>query len=682
MDCITLGNDIAKTSLVLNGFVREVREARADVDGISRELHSLQSVLNLLKEDTELFPTLLAAQTPTVLDHCCKVVEELDDCFSSLNRGDLSRQEKRKLWAARGRKASSRFRPALEAHRAIIGLALDLVEAYVPYPQVYMHHTLTAIWDRTTIRDATSTYDIEGDETDEIGYGYSTIEDISRIIGELGSLRMRLAKEFERRGFESALHEYMMSLKNYAEAIISGTEEEYTADQGAYMGENELFGAYVGDSPDSAIGLYNEPVVKTLKDAIARNAEYGIHPIDDIIEEESTGSPSRPPTPPPKDVKRLELARRSMILPAETPTGSPTDSHFGAVTEFITGSQESSQESSQGSASPPTPKSSRFSKILGSVRKNSSERPATAAANYLPGGGGGGGGGAVPGSRPSADVRPSTPVLQGSLVRRGSRRLSVTFKKLPMWNVEIDQLLMGTDESTDGAVFGVPLQKSIQVAKGTAKTHHSGGGRASRREYPLCIQKSCLYIKQEGGVEAPGIFAEPGDPRRVQQLKEAFSRAPAYGDDVDWDRFGVHDAADLVLLFLAQLPKPLVSESAARRWVSLSRQALVAGSRGTRWEQCIDFWEEALGAIRGPARSLFKLLLNLWADVAAAAEHNDMTAERLAACVLKPLMHVSSEKHETDFILALAFLIRKRTEYVDMLRMDQKESKRISRAAW
>ena len=59
-----------------------------------------------------------------------------------------------------------------------------------------------------------------------------------------------------------------------------------------------------------------------------------------------------------------------------------------------------------------------------------------------------------------------------------------------------------------------------------------------------------------------------------------------------------------------------------------------------------------------------------------------MTAERLAACVLKPLMHVTSEKRETDFILALAFLIRKRSEYVDMLREGQNEVKRVSKAAW
>ena len=130
-DCIALGNEIAKVSLALNGFVRDVREARLDVDAISRELHSLQGVLDLLKEDASLFPLPLAAQTPAVLDNCSKVVGALDMCFATLNSSELPRQEKRRLWAASGRKDAALFKPVIEAHRALIGIALDLVEAYV-----------------------------------------------------------------------------------------------------------------------------------------------------------------------------------------------------------------------------------------------------------------------------------------------------------------------------------------------------------------------------------------------------------------------------------------------------------------------------------------------------------------------------------------------------------------------
>ncbi|RYP63063.1 hypothetical protein DL769_007089 [Monosporascus sp. CRB-8-3] len=648
-DCIVLGNEIAKASLVLNGFVRDVREARADVDEISRELHSLQSVLDLLKEDTDVLPPQLTAGTRSILERCSAVVEELDDCFSTLNSNDTPRQERRRLWIAQGRKDSSRFKPTLEAHRSIIGLALDLVEA---------------IRGEAPDADASTAVATRGRALDA-----SVIGDVSRILIEMGSLRVKLAKEFKTKRSEYTLRDYVDSLIDYAEAVIDGTEGDFIG-QGALVGEPQLFGAYVGDSPDSAIGLYDEPVLKTLRDALARNAQSEVHRISDILEEPADiDIPSRAPTPPPKDLKRLELHRRSMILPFEKAMGSPTDSQYGAVTEIRNPSQES--------ISPSFQKNPRFSRFLGSLRKNSKgrieARPQTGTTELTK----------APSSTGSADlrpttsgdIRPSTPILQASLVRRGSRRLSVSFKKLPLWN-DLDELI-GLEKDT---VFGVSLQKSIQVAKGVAKTYHSGGGRASRREYPLCLQKCCLYIKNEG-ITAPDIFAEPGDSFRVQKLKEIFSKPPSYGEEVNWDHYGVYDAADLILLYLSQLPKPLVPESTAKRWVVLSRQATVTGSHGTRSEQCIDFWEEALGTIRGPARTVFKLLINLWADVAAAAEQNDMTAERLAGVLLKPLMHISSEKYETDFVLALAFLIRKRTEYVDMLKEDQKEARWVQKEA-
>lgn len=156
---------------------------------------------------------------------------------------------------------------------------------------------------------------------------------------------------------------------------------------------------------------------------------------------------------------------------------------------------------------------------------------------------------------------------------------------------------------------------------------------------------------------------------RVAALKEAFSTAPHYGEgNIDWAAHDVYDAAELIVLFLQQLRKPLVTETVAKRWIVMSKQATLPGSMGLRLDSCIDFWDEALLGIRGAARSLFKLLLNLWGDVADAAELNDMTAERLAARLLNPLMHLPAGKYTTDFMLGLAFLIRKRSEYAIMLR--------------
>ncbi|KAI5920628.1 Rho GTPase activation protein [Camillea tinctor] len=646
-DCITLGSKIAKVLFILNGFVREIREARADVDGVSRELHSLQGVLDLLKEDAALFPPELGEQTPAVVEHCSNVVDELDASLATLNNSDLPKQEKRIQWLEAGRKNSARVRTTLEAHKAILGVALDLVGA-------------------TTIRDVTS--EVEPSKRNTIEkhqHNADVVEDVSRILVEMQQLHMRLPGEFRNRP-DSTLHDYMNALQNYAETIMREQEDEYEAerereeleqyiDQGAFMGEKELFGAYVGDLPDSAIDISVEPVFKTLKDALAKNSDEVLY-MDEVMETILEAGPSRAPTPPPKDSKRLELARSKMASPSfEAQPNSPTQS-YGVVTRI------SSDSRTVGRAASTKPRKG-LGKFFGPIKDVIVEnRPHTRSTS----------------STISSDVRPSTPVIQASLVRKGSRRLSVSFKKMPMWNAE---LLEEPEGSNDNSVFGVSLQKSMQVAKGTAKTHHSGNGGSSRREFPLCMQKCCFFIKNEG-VEAPGVFAEPGDPLLVAKLKDIFSKAPTYGEDIDWEPFGVYEAADLILLFLSQLPKPLVSETIAKRWISLSRQATLSGSHGTRLDQCIDFWEEALGGLRGPSRSLFKLLLNLWGEVAEAADKNEMTAERLAAVVIKPLMHVSSAKYDTDYMLSLAFLIRRRSEYSELLKKDQKEVKRISRAAW
>jgi GTPase-activating protein SAC7 len=115
----------------LPSFVRHVREARSDVDAVSRELHSLQTVLTLLKEDAALFPPELAQHTPAILGNCSSVIDRLEKSVLVLHGQELSKQEKRTQWLNAGRTDAASFRSTLEAHRAAIGLALDLVGAYV-----------------------------------------------------------------------------------------------------------------------------------------------------------------------------------------------------------------------------------------------------------------------------------------------------------------------------------------------------------------------------------------------------------------------------------------------------------------------------------------------------------------------------------------------------------------------
>lgn len=279
----------------------------------------------------------------------------------------------------------------------------------------------------------------------------------------------------------------------------------------------------------------------------------------------------------------------------------------------------------------------------------------------------------------SKALRPSTAVSStGASIRSNSSRLSSVFRRVSVWSPRITTEVAQEEPEPDD-IFGVSLKKSMQMAAATVKTHHDGSKGSSRRDFPRCILSCVTFIKENGGVHAPHIFggemAGGESMVRVASLKESFSTAPYYGEgNIDWAAYDVYDAAELIVLFLQQLAKPLVSETVAKRWIVLSKQATLPGSMGMRLDHCIDFWDEALLGIRGAARSLFKLLLNLWGDVADAADANEMTAERLAARMLNPLMHLPAGKYTTDYMLGLAFLIRKRSEYSVMLR-DGRKSK-------
>lgn len=287
--------------------------------------------------------------------------------------------------------------------------------------------------------------------------------------------------------------------------------------------------------------------------------------------------------------------------------------------------------------------------------------------------------------RPSIGMASST----AASIRSSSSRVSSVFKRMTLWRPRINDAPPVEDLEPDD-IFGVSLKKSMQMASAVVRTHHDGSKGSSRREFPRCMLMCVSFIKDNGGVLAPHIFggemslAGLGGPGgssgvgselavRVAALKEGFSTGPQYGEgNIDWARHDAYDAAELIVQFLQQLPKPLITETVAKRWIVMSKQATLPGSMGLRLDSCIDFWDEALLGVRGASRSLFKLLLNLWGDIADAADVNEMTAERLAARLLNPLMHLPAGKYTTDFMLGLAFLIRKRSEYAVMLREGRK----------
>lgn len=131
--CSAACDAVARTSLAVNRFAREVPESRLEFDAISSELHLLNGVLGLLRDAAARLPTPLAEHTPAVLDTCLSLLGELEGCVSVLNRPGLSRADKRSRWLA-SREQVDKLRWTLEEYKLTLGLAVDLVDMYALRP--------------------------------------------------------------------------------------------------------------------------------------------------------------------------------------------------------------------------------------------------------------------------------------------------------------------------------------------------------------------------------------------------------------------------------------------------------------------------------------------------------------------------------------------------------------------
>ena len=123
--CGSLISLIAKTSTTINSFVREVRGARADLDAVSRELHSLSNVLDLLADDGAVqLPEQLTAQVSSILQNCQGVVAEIEVALKAHAGGGNVKQ--RVGWAWTGHGDMEKLRSSLEAHKSALNIAVDM----------------------------------------------------------------------------------------------------------------------------------------------------------------------------------------------------------------------------------------------------------------------------------------------------------------------------------------------------------------------------------------------------------------------------------------------------------------------------------------------------------------------------------------------------------------------------
>ncbi|GKT49068.1 uncharacterized protein ColSpa_09249 [Colletotrichum spaethianum] len=192
--CVGLITAAGATAKAVSAFVRDCREARADLTTVARELADLQIILELLRDDGDggHLPHPLRAQIVSIVDSCGGVIQGIDAVLERHKgrRGPLR-------WAIDGKREVEALQRGLEAYRSSLSLAVETV-------------TLTLAKsiknDTEVIRDQTKVVPAIKDDTE-------------RILEEIEHLRVSLPGEGPAWSTNARLEEYLDGLTSYAETV-------------------------------------------------------------------------------------------------------------------------------------------------------------------------------------------------------------------------------------------------------------------------------------------------------------------------------------------------------------------------------------------------------------------------------------------------------------------------------
>ena len=134
--CSSLTSSIITLSKQIVTFVSDFRDARKDMDAVSRELSSLSLCIQGLRDDSSKIqlPESLQQNLVGVLRNCDDVTKEMRELLQKLSSENFRR---RIQWSIIARDEMNKLRSRLEAHKSAIDIALDMISMYV-FP-LYSH---------------------------------------------------------------------------------------------------------------------------------------------------------------------------------------------------------------------------------------------------------------------------------------------------------------------------------------------------------------------------------------------------------------------------------------------------------------------------------------------------------------------------------------------------------------
>lgn len=121
--CVSLVATIGTMAVRITSFVRTVREARGDLDHISRELASLRNILDLIQADaSQSLPGTLTRHLEGIIGNCNTIMVDLEQVLDKYQHGGSLASSK---WAIHGKEDVEGLRARLETNTRSLNLAVD-----------------------------------------------------------------------------------------------------------------------------------------------------------------------------------------------------------------------------------------------------------------------------------------------------------------------------------------------------------------------------------------------------------------------------------------------------------------------------------------------------------------------------------------------------------------------------
>lgn len=117
------------------------------------------------------------------------------------------------------------------------------------------------------------------------------------------------------------------------------------------------------------------------------------------------------------------------------------------------------------------------------------------------------------------------------------------------------------------------------------------------------------------GTKFPGIFSALSGGPRLEELKLAFSSSPNYGRGTDWTRYSVNDARFIMLLYLEQLPEPVIPFRYHTRFCEPLRNVRISsiGNGSFDSEKAVGLYQDLIAELPPINRHILLYILDILA---------------------------------------------------------------------